>query len=104
MNAKIILQRLAAEEDVRNNYTTFTGYRAAANVFTESADVTGHIEDGADYVAFFVDPSIRRNVRTLKLRIFSGYATQSVTTAALSIRKDLRPFCISSTNRFAAET
>lgn len=55
MNAKIILQRLATEEDVRNNYTTFTacgGYRAAANVFTESADVTGHIEDGADYVAF----------------------------------------------------
>lgn len=63
MNAKIILQRLATEEDVRNNYTTFTacggGYRAAANVFTESADVTGHIEDGADYVAFFVDPSKR---------------------------------------------
>lgn len=59
MNAKIILQRLAAEEGVRNNYTTFTGYRAAANVFTESADVTGHIEDGADYVAFFVDPSKR---------------------------------------------
>lgn len=59
MNAKIILQRLATEEDVRNNYTTFTAYRAAANVFTESADVTGHIEDGADYVAFFVDPSKR---------------------------------------------
>ena len=62
MNAKIILQRLATAEDVRNNYTTFTacgGYRAAANVFTESADVTGHIEDGADYVAFFVDPSKR---------------------------------------------
>ena len=59
MNAKIILQRLAPEKDVRNNYTTFTGYRAAANVFTESADVTGHIEDGADYVAFFVDPSKR---------------------------------------------
>lgn len=59
MNAKIILQRLATEEDVRNNYTTFTGYRAAANVFTESADVTGRIEDGADYVAFFVDPSKR---------------------------------------------
>lgn len=69
MNAKIILQRLATEEDVRNNYTTFTAYRAAANVFTESADVTGHIEDGVDYVAFFVDPS--------KLRIFSGNATQS---------------------------
>lgn len=75
MNAKIILQRLATEKDVRNNYTTFTGYRAAANVFTESADVTGHIEDGADYVAYV--SSIRRNVRTLKLRIFSGYATQS---------------------------
>lgn len=63
MNAKIILQRLAVEEDARNNYTTFTacgdGYRAAANVFTESADVTGHIEDGSDYVAFFVDPSKR---------------------------------------------
>lgn len=59
MNAKIILQRLATEKDVRNNYTTFTGYRAAANVFTESADVTGHIEDGVDYVAFFVDPSKR---------------------------------------------
>mgnify|MGYP000755493886 FL=1 len=56
MNSKIILQRLATEEDVRNNCTTFTacgdGYRAAANVFTESADVTGHIEDGADYAAF----------------------------------------------------
>lgn len=59
MNAKIILQRLATGEDVRNNYTTFTGYRAAANVFTESADVTGHIEDGADYVAFF-DGSTKR--------------------------------------------
>lgn len=59
MNAKIILQRLAVEEDARNNYTTFTGYRAAANVFTESADVTGHIEDGTDYAAFFVDPSKR---------------------------------------------
>lgn len=59
MNAKIILQRLATEENVRNNYITFTAYRAAANVFTESADVTGHIEDGADYVAFFVDPSKR---------------------------------------------
>ena len=60
MNAKIILQRLATEEDARNNYTTFTaygdGYEAAANVFTESADVTGHIENGADYIAFFVDP------------------------------------------------
>lgn len=74
MNAKTILQRLATEEDVRNNYTTFTAYRAAANVFTESADVTGHIEDGADYVAF---SSIRRNASTRKLRIFSGYATQS---------------------------
>lgn len=61
MNAKIILQRLATEEDVRNNYTTFTAYRAAANVFTESADVTGHIEDGADYVAFLVDPSKREH-------------------------------------------
>lgn len=63
MNAKTILQRLATEEDARNNYTTFTaygdGYRAAANVFTESASVTGRIEDGADYVAFFVDPSKR---------------------------------------------
>lgn len=59
MNAKIILQRLATEANVRNNYTTFTGYSAAANVFTESADVIGHIEDGADYVAFFVDPSKR---------------------------------------------
>lgn len=75
MNAKIILQRLATEEDVRNNYTTFTAYRAAANVFTESADVTGHIEDGADYVARF-DGSTK-NARTRKLRIFSGYATQS---------------------------
>lgn len=61
MNAKIILQRLATEEDVRNNYTTFTVYRAAANVFTESADVTGRFEDGADYVAFFVDPSKREH-------------------------------------------
>ena len=59
MNAKIILQRLATEEDARNNYTTLAGYRAAANVFTESADVTGHIEEGSDYVAFFVDPSKR---------------------------------------------
>lgn len=67
MNAKIILQRLATEEDVRNNYTTFTGYRAAANVFTESADVTGHIEDGADYVAFFVDPSKRAHPEITKL-------------------------------------
>lgn len=61
MNAKIILQRLAIEEDVRNNYTTFTGYRAAANVFTESADVTGRVEAGVDYVAFFVDPSKREH-------------------------------------------
>lgn len=38
---------------------TATGTGAAANVFTESANVTGHIEDGADYVAFFVDPSKR---------------------------------------------
>ena len=63
MNAKIILQRLAVEEDARNNYITFTacgdGYKAAANVFTESVDVTGRIEDGVDYVAFFVDPSKR---------------------------------------------
>lgn len=63
MNAKTILQRLATEEDARNGYTTFTacgdGYEAAANVFTESANVTGHIEDGAYYVAFFVDPSKR---------------------------------------------
>ena len=59
MNAKTILQRLAAKEGARNNYLTFTGYRAAANVFTESANVIGHIEDGADYVAFFVDPSKR---------------------------------------------
>ena len=63
MKAKTILQRLATEEDARNNYITFTaygdGYEAAANVFTESANVTGHIEDGADYVAFFVDPSKR---------------------------------------------
>lgn len=61
MNAKTILQRLVTEKDVRNNYTTFTGYRAAANVFTESTDVTGHIEDGVDYVAFFVDPSKREH-------------------------------------------
>ena len=65
MNAKIILQRLATEEVARDNYITFTaygdGYEAAANVFTESADVTGHIEDGADYVAFFVDPSKREH-------------------------------------------
>ena len=63
MNAKTILQRLVTEGDARNNYTTFTahgdGHRAAANVFTESATVTGHIEDGANYVAFFVDPSKR---------------------------------------------
>ena len=63
MKAKIILQRLATEEDARNSSITFTaygvGYEAAANVFTESANVTGHIEDGADYVAFFVDPSKR---------------------------------------------
>lgn len=59
MNAKIILQRLATEEDVRNNYTTFTGYRAAANVFTESADVTGHIEDGGRLCRVF-----RRSVET----------------------------------------
>lgn len=63
MNAKTILQRLATEEDARNSYVTFTAYgdryEAAANVFTESANVTGYIEDGADYVAFFVDPSKR---------------------------------------------
>lgn len=63
MNTKTILQRLVTEGDARNNYTTFTayggGYQAAVNVFTESANVTGHIEDGADYVAFFVDPSKR---------------------------------------------
>lgn len=63
MNAKIILQRLATDEDARNNYITFTaygdGYEAAANVFTKSADVTGHIENGANYIAFFVDPSKR---------------------------------------------
>lgn len=50
MKAKTILQRLATEEDARNSYITFTaygdGYEAAANVFTESANVTGYIEDG----------------------------------------------------------
>lgn len=76
MNAKIILQRLATEEDVRNNYTTFTGYRAAANVFTGSADVTGHIEDRADYVAFFVDPSKREHPEITNLfRVCHALAT-----------------------------
>ena len=77
MNAKIILHRLATEEDARNNYTTFTaygsGYEAAANVFSESVDVTGHIEAGADYIAFFVDPSKRAHP---EITGFSGYATQ----------------------------